>query len=214
MALAMTAALAPVAAAVVSAPAAQAHSVLVSTTPEQDSTVADSPESVDITFNEEISAEFASLTVMSDGENVAEGEPEVDGDSISVKVPDLEAGTYIVGYRVVSADGHPVQGSWEFTVEAGGAQGSGAAAATGSEESAEGTAPAEGTAGAGSASDNASEPGTDAADASDESENEGSNLFVTSIALLAVLAIVLIGGAAVLLQRHKKNMAQFHENEQ
>ena len=35
-----------------------------------------------------------------------------------------------------------------------------------------------------------------------------------AIGILAVLAIALIGGAAFLLQRHKKNMAQFHQDDQ
>ncbi len=38
---------------------------------------------------------------------------------MSVAVPErLSAGSYTVGYRVVSADGHPITGSYSFTVTA------------------------------------------------------------------------------------------------
>ena len=206
VALAMTAALAPAAAAVV-APAAQAHSTLVGTTPEQGATVDEAPESIEIVFNEEISSEFATLTVMSDGEDVAEGDPEVEGDTISVSVPSLDAGTYTVGYRAVSADGHPVQGSWEFTVEGAGGAEAGAAESTGAESSA-----AETNSGNSTSNDQPTDSG-DSAEPADEADEGGVNLFA-AIGLLAVLAIVLIGGAAFLLQRHKKNMAQFHQDGQ
>lgn len=206
MALAMTAALAPAAAAVVAAPAAQAHSTLVGTTPEQGATVETSPESVEVVFNEEISSDFAMLTVMSDGEDVAEGDPEVEGDTISVAVPSLEAGTYTVGYRVVSADGHPVQGSWEFTV--GGGAGS-ATEAPGAEADATESSTGEN---AGSSNDQPADA-DDSTEAADEADEGGINVFA-AIGILAVLAIALIGGAAFLLQRHKKNMAQFHQDDQ
>ena len=212
VALAMTAALAPAAATVVAAPAAQAHSSLIATTPEQGATLAEAPESVEIEFNEEISPDFASLTVMSDGEDVAEGDPEVDGASISVDVPSLEAGTYTVGYRVVSADGHPVQGSWEFTVEGAGGSGASAAESTAAEAGA-----AEATSGdsAGPSNDQSANPAEsdDSTQAADEADDDGINI-AAAIGLLAVLAIALIGGAAFLLQRHKRNMAQFHQNDQ
>lgn len=207
VALAMTAALAPAAAAVVAAPAAQAHSTLVGTTPEQGATVDEAPKSVEIVFNEEISSEFATLTVMSDGEDVAEGDPEVEGDTISVSVPSLDAGTYTVGYRVVSADGHPVQGSWEFTVEGTGGAEAGAAESTGAESSA-----AESNSGNSTSNDQPTDSGV-SAEPADEADEGGVNLFA-AIGLLAVLAIVLIGGAAFLLQRHKKNMAQFRQDDQ
>lgn len=207
VALAMTAALAPAAAAVVSAPAAQAHSVLVATTPEQGATVDEAPESVEVVFNEEISSDFATLTVMSDGEDVAEGDPEVDGDSLSVAVPALDDGTYTVGYRVVSADGHPVQGSWEFTVEGAGGAASSTAESIGAEAGA-----AEAGSGDGAAGEQPTDS-DDSAEAADESDEGGINIFA-AIGLLAVLAIALIGGAVFLLQRHKKNMAQFSQDEQ
>ena len=45
------------------------------------------------------------------------GDPVVVGAKSTVQVTDtLPNGTYTVAYRVVSADGHPVQGSYPFTV--------------------------------------------------------------------------------------------------
>ena len=45
------------------------------------------------------------------------GEQVIDGGTVTVSLPSpLPDGTYTVAYRVVSADGHPVQGAYQFTV--------------------------------------------------------------------------------------------------
>lgn len=187
--------------------------MLVGTTPEQGSTVAEAPETIEVVFNEEISPDFASLTVMADGENVADGDPEVDGDSIFVAVPELDDGTYTVGYRVVSADGHPVQGSWEFTVEAGGAAGSGSSASESTGAEAPGGAEEGANSGGNADSADQAADTEDSVNANADAQDEGMGIW-PAMGLLAVLAIALIGGAVFLLQRHKKTMAQFHQDEQ
>ncbi len=51
-----------------------------------------------------------------DGESAGTGDPQVQGKSVSLPVDvRAPAGRYTVGYRVVSADGHPVSGSYTFT---------------------------------------------------------------------------------------------------
>ena len=48
------------------------------------------------------------------------GPVEVDGDTVSVTWPESSpAGEFRAAYRVVSADGHPINGTITFTVEAG-----------------------------------------------------------------------------------------------
>lgn len=181
-ALCLTATGAGAASSLVAAPVAQAHSVLTSSSPEQGATVEASPREVTVTFNEDISPEFATLTVMRDGTNEAEGEAKVDGATLSVAVPDLDPATYTVGYRVVSADGHPVQGSFDFSV-AGGAAGT----------STNGTGDADAT------------PAD--SDATEDDAQQSSAPWAP-IALLAVLAVALIGGAFYFLGRQRR---QFRE---
>lgn len=53
-----------------------------------------------------------------EGETVAELTPEVDGPEVTAAIEDaLPAGDYAVQWRVVSSDGHPIEGTQTFTVE-------------------------------------------------------------------------------------------------
>ncbi|WP_244192645.1 copper resistance CopC family protein [Dietzia lutea] len=69
-------------------------------------------------FNEEVNQNFASVAVTAgdDRTNRVTGEPMVDGETVTARVDDLAPGAYTVGYRVTSADGHVVSGSSVFTV--------------------------------------------------------------------------------------------------
>ena len=101
----------------VPATAAQAHNVLVSTDPRDGTTVATAPERVVMTFDQPALALGTALVVTApDGTNVADG-PAVLVDT-TVQQPiagTLPSGTYTVVWRVTSADGHPVSGSFRFT---------------------------------------------------------------------------------------------------
>ena len=63
-------------------------------------------------------SEFAAMTVVGpDGNLWSSGPPEVQGATVGVGLRPLgPAGRYTVNYRVTSADGHVVSGSWSFTV--------------------------------------------------------------------------------------------------
>jgi len=95
-----------------------AHTRLESSDPADKSSVDTAPESVSLTFNEDISAEFASISVVGpDGTNYATGPVSTAGGQVSTAVAPLgPAGAYEIGYRVVSDDGHPVQGKLAFTL--------------------------------------------------------------------------------------------------
>jgi methionine-rich copper-binding protein CopC len=101
---------------------AGAHTVLVSSDPAADATVPNGPPRVSATFNEDLQPAFAAMTVVGpDGNLWSSGEPEVRGPVASVAVRTLgPPGRYTVNYRVTSADGHVVSGSWSFTVTAAG----------------------------------------------------------------------------------------------
>ncbi|RMB77357.1 copper resistance protein CopC [Rhodococcus sp. SBT000017] len=99
------------------APAA-AHATLQSSNPAENSVLDAAPDEVTLTFNQSVSQNFATVTVVgSDGMNWAASDPVVDGSTVTVDLDGLGAGgEYTIGYRVVSADGHPITGSIPFQV--------------------------------------------------------------------------------------------------
>jgi methionine-rich copper-binding protein CopC len=99
---------------------AQAHDYLVSSTPESGTTLSEPPQQVSLQFNTSIGQQFAQVAVVGpDGTTYQDGDPVVDGDSVTQAVSGLPAGTAItVSYRVVSSDGHPIGGTVPFTIAA------------------------------------------------------------------------------------------------
>ena len=95
---------------------ASAHTALKSTDPEADSEVAP-PSEITLTFTEEIKLPQVVLTGP-DGARLRTPAPQASGDTVTQPVNGpLTDGRYTVGWRVVSADGHPVTGSFAFTVK-------------------------------------------------------------------------------------------------
>ncbi|MFE5707502.1 copper resistance protein CopC [Rhodococcus koreensis] len=109
---------------------ALAHSVVISSTPENGAEIASGPERVSVTFNEALQESFASLTVVGpDGNLWTKGDPVVEGPTVSAELGELgPAGVYTVAFRVTSADGHPVSGTRTFTLTQEGTGTPGAAA--------------------------------------------------------------------------------------
>ncbi len=97
---------------------ASAHTVLTASDPPAGAVLSVGPNRVSATFNEELQTGFAAMTVVGpDGNLWSAGDPEVRGAIASVAVRPLgPSGSYTVNYRVTSADGHVVSGSWTFTV--------------------------------------------------------------------------------------------------
>ena len=118
-------------------PTAAAHSVVIGSSPEDGSTVDSAPTTASVTFNEAVQEQFASLTVVGpDGNLWSEGDPRVEGPTVSVDLRELgPAGTYTIAYRVTSADGHPVSGTrtFESTTAGSGTPGPAANASASSE---------------------------------------------------------------------------------
>lgn len=100
------------------APTAAAHTALTASEPAANTTLTAGPARVSATFNEDLQPTFAAMTVVGpDGNLWSSGDPEVRGAVVGVAVRPLgPAGRYTVNYRVTSADGHVVTGSWSFTV--------------------------------------------------------------------------------------------------
>jgi copper resistance protein C len=119
-------------AAVAGAGVAAAHATRVATDPVENAELTQSPQKVSATFNEALQHEFAAMTVVGpDGNLWSTGEPQVNGAIASVGVRPLgPSGTYTVNYRVTSADGHVVSGSWSFRLAVAGTGTPGPSAST------------------------------------------------------------------------------------
>ncbi|MFC5729619.1 MULTISPECIES: copper resistance protein CopC [Nocardioides] len=98
---------------------ASAHATLVSSDPTEGAVLAESPSEVTFTFDEPVRLVPDALQAFdADGDPVAI-EPSGSGAIVTGDLPDgLDEGTYVVAWRVVSADGHPIAGSLTFHVGA------------------------------------------------------------------------------------------------
>ena len=102
------------------APAASAHDELVSTDPAYGATMATAPDHVTITFTDKALALGTEVKVTApDGSAAGDGAVQLTGTSVvQPLVAARPAGTYTVDWRVTSADGHPVSGTFTFVASA------------------------------------------------------------------------------------------------
>jgi copper transport protein len=109
-----------VAGALVLPAAAWAHAVLVRTTPVPSSVVNRAPPVVLLTYSEAVEPRFAIVSVTNaDGRQQIAGSPRrsaTDPSTLVVPLNRLAQGWYLVYWRVVSVDGHPVRGAFTFAV--------------------------------------------------------------------------------------------------
>ncbi|MFE2612478.1 copper resistance protein CopC, partial [Micromonospora chalcea] len=99
---------------------ASAHAVLVSSSPAASAVVPDAPAQVVITFSEGVRKVPGKVRVIApDGSRADRGEPTFQGAEVTIPVdPGAGRGTYLVSYRVISADSHPVSGAFTYSVGA------------------------------------------------------------------------------------------------
>ena len=101
---------------------AYAHTALVSSSPKNGAVLTKSPSTISLTFTEELlrlSGKNVSRLSLIDSakKQIALGKTTFNKATISAKLKTaLIPGRYIVSYRVVSGDGHPVSGSFKFSV--------------------------------------------------------------------------------------------------
>ena len=117
--------------ALVAAPAAWGHSVLVATEPANDATVAESPDRVLLRYDEPVESALGSIQVFDGSGRRVDGEEitRPSGREVAVAIHDvLERGTYTVAWRVISADSDPIRGAFVFHVGEPGPQPTGIAA--------------------------------------------------------------------------------------
>ncbi|MFG1775869.1 copper resistance CopC/CopD family protein [Micromonospora sp. NPDC049051] len=99
---------------------ARAHAVLVSSSPIASAVVSNGPAEVVLTFSESVRKVPGKIRVIApDGSRADRGEPAFEGTVVTIPVdPAGERGTYLVSYRVISADSHPVSGAFTYSVGA------------------------------------------------------------------------------------------------
>jgi copper transport protein len=113
-ALAMT-----VAIVALTATAASAHAVLLQTTPTNGQILNQAPRSISLRYNEPVEANLGSVRLFdTSGRRIdTSGPSKPSAEEVEVAVrTKLGPGAYVVTWRVISADSHPVQGSFTFQV--------------------------------------------------------------------------------------------------
>jgi copper transport protein len=101
-----------------SAPAS-AHASLVSTDPAEGAVVAEAPDVVTFTFSEPVSLAGDSIQAYDAAGEPVDVEASAHDEEVTADLPDgLADGTYVIAWRVVSSDGHPIAGSLTFHVGA------------------------------------------------------------------------------------------------
>lgn len=96
---------------------AAAHAGLEGSEPLDGEAVPTSPPSVLLRFNQPVSPEFVTTALTSGGRPIPTGPPEVTASTLVQQVPQLTRGSYVLAFRVISQDGHPVAGSMKFYVD-------------------------------------------------------------------------------------------------
>lgn len=177
---------------------AGAHEDLVSSTPAEGEVLEAVPAVVELTFTADL-LDISTLVVVTgpDGEPV-EVPSTVDGAVVSAPFPEDPAdGAYTVAWRVVSGDGHPIQGSFGFLLAVAGP---GTATAT---------APSGAAPGADSPAADPSDAPTPAGATAQAREADRSSADATSGrgALFLAIAGVLLAGATAATLIHRRRAA-------
>ncbi|MBL8630708.1 MAG: CopD family protein [Rhodospirillaceae bacterium] len=94
-----------------------AHAVLLGSTPKANEMVAAPPKELILNFNENVGPIFFKVLDRSGKEVGAPGEIKLDGNNLILPLgAELPNGTYVLTYRVISADTHPVGATFGFSV--------------------------------------------------------------------------------------------------
>ncbi|MFH5254909.1 copper homeostasis periplasmic binding protein CopC [Burkholderia semiarida] len=101
--------------------AASAHGKLESAVPAAGGTVDTAPDTVRLTFNEDLEPAFSSVKVSDANGNAAtQDKAKVDASNprvMTVAIPKLAAGAYTVQWAAMTADAHRTKGSYTFRVK-------------------------------------------------------------------------------------------------
>ncbi|MGI8948079.1 MAG: copper resistance CopC family protein [Ornithinimicrobium sp.] len=106
------------------APAALAHDELTGTEPASGETLQQPPAELTLTFSGELTDLGAWVEVSGPLGSALDGTPEIEGDRLSQPLStDVPSGDYEATWRVTSQDGHPISGTFDYTVQEPASQG-------------------------------------------------------------------------------------------
>lgn len=98
---------------------ATAHAELVSTDPAEGAVLTEAPDEVTLTFSEPVRLGADAVGTYDAGGRLLDSAARAADKVVTIDVPDdLAEGSYVVTWRVISADGHPVAGSLSFSIGA------------------------------------------------------------------------------------------------
>jgi copper transport protein len=107
---------------VLAGPAAPAiaHAALTGSDPAAETVVPEAPNRITLTFSESVQLVPGKIQVLDpNNERADQNQPEVAGNTVTVPLrADAAKGTYLISYRVISADSHPVAGAIVYSVGA------------------------------------------------------------------------------------------------
>jgi copper transport protein len=99
------------------------HATLLSSEPAKGSTIASPPARIYLVFSEEVEASLGRIQLVGPGGRVVvlktSGDPRNVSALVGPVTTPLDAGRWRVEWRIVSEDGHPIDGAFTFTVAAG-----------------------------------------------------------------------------------------------
>lgn len=180
---------------------ALAHDSLKSSSPAKNAQVS-SPKEIELEFTASVKFPFVVLHDAA-GKEIGLGEPRLDGPLVLADVPQpLPPGSYVLAWRVVSSDGHPIEGEIPF-----GVRGSSSTATPSGEQ----TAPADGQSAAPTTAPTTGAPAsgsaTGAADGTDASVVAGQQPASSAGVpgwIWGGLAVLVVLGAFVLLRTTRR----------
>ncbi|MCJ8506159.1 copper resistance protein CopC [Kocuria flava] len=167
---------------------ATAHDELTGVAPEPGTVLETAPEELELSFSGQIMDIGHQVAVTdSEGRSVTAGEPRPEGTRLVQPLSDAgtEDETYDVVWRVVSSDGHPIEGSFSYEVGDGAGSGTAAPEDRGAGEDA---APAEDA------------PAAEARDAAGGTTGSDVPLWLVAVGGAAV-ALAVLGGVGLLSRR-------------
>jgi len=173
---------------------AQAHDALASSNPADGQTITTNPGKVSITLSQAPDTKLPGSNIIKvtapDGHVVSTGDITVDGATLSIDADIDHPGKHTVDWRAVSADGHPIEGTFSFTYAGAEDEATAAPATPATSASPAATTPSA----AASAEDQANTEQTT------QSGSDTTGLLIGAVAVIVVLAGVVI----YLLARRKK----------
>ena len=99
---------------------ASAHAILESSSPEPSALLASSPKEIRLDFDEQVEDSLGDIRIYDSEQREVSVKKTVRSSSdlsiVTAGVPTLKNGVYVVVWRVVSADGHPISGAFPFEI--------------------------------------------------------------------------------------------------